>query len=426
MAHLLSKILSFLYDFIIVFFMSFELVIIGPITTRRIALIVVISYLLKNRKRARVELSFLNKKAIQTSLICFGICLVIALINNAFINGENENYMYFEPWFIIYEILYVFIMALYVLTRFRNVKYFGIICSIVMLFQAIVIFSSIYNDDLRFYVFEHFAPGGSERSEKAVEYGTRVFGIGLGYSAGSVLIAATYALLVYMLLKRLLNSLSFVIITIILILMTAFVGRTGLGLELLFISFYFICEKDYKRKFFNFVVPLLALIIGSLFILTLLDPVVAEYLEEWVGELFDPEKRENVANTIAEMETPDFTNEMIFGSGVIFGKTDGGQLVYSDSGYIRIWSGIGIVGAFFYYLAFLLIFASTKFYKNKTSVKWLLITIVVMAYVIEYKEPYFLKYDYARIALIILWFEIKMNKLNTIQYDNKQLRNFNC
>ena len=103
---------------------------------------------------------------------------------------------------------------------------------------------------------------------------------------------------------------------------------------------------------------------------------------------------------------PGFSSEFIFGTGVRGGFTPGGNFVDSDSGYIINYSALGIVGSLFYYMANLNMYMITYYINIKKIGRYFLLMLICISFLIEYKEPFMMKYVFSYIIVTISLFKV--------------------
>lgn len=397
--HLIIKqLIEHIFLFLILFFFLFELPVISGTTTRRLAIAISLIYLLFRLKKKDYR-NCINSSRIILFTIFLSVAALILCVNQINVI-KNVNYVYLEFHYFLYIYLYILIFSIFCLTAFRDINHFSIVYIVILLIQSIIIFYSLLNDEFRMSLYEHYY-AGDDRFEQTVAKGTRIIGIGLHSSMGSVILSTGTFLLVLQKLNNRIGNLLFIISFLTISFSTALIGRTGLLMVVISFCFYIIYEKNKIHKSIN-ITLLILLTFGIVsYILTVLDPVVAEILSNWITNAFRSEYQNEVASYIFNQGSPPLGVETILGTGVIRGYTPSGSIVNSDSGYLKYYSGIGVVGSFFYYYSLCLLLRSPKISMLKKFEKRLVLLLILTAFIIEYKEPYFQKYILAWFILVV-------------------------
>ena len=398
-----ENLFSYVVNTVIIFCFLFEMPIFGPITTRMLSCIYAVGYLfifvtLKNRR----GITSIDKRYFifgMGMIICFMICLV-----NTIGLTENAGNQYQEPHYYIYIILYTIVFSLFCTEVFNDISDFARVIIPIMLFQSLVIFMSVINTPFRLYIYEHFY-FGDDRFDITVNSGTRIIGIALHSATGSLILCCTCFLLVYLVLSKRIKTLPFIILYIIICIATAFIARTGFYIEILLMIVYAFAIKPSFKKLLQFAAILVFAILLLSFILSRINPVVSDIISRWIGEIFTSETRFNTINEISKQSVPRFSSEMIFGTNVILGKTPSGAIMGSDSGYVKTYCSIGVVGALVYYSSFVYFLFNCLNDIMPKSLRMLSVIMIVIAFLIEFKEPFFQKY-------IFSWFLLTLMKLS--------------
>ena len=405
----MKRIMVFLFHWFLIFGFLFEFPMFGPITSRRLCSLYAICILLIKSKATKRSFKLLKQRNMLCACFLMSFSFCICAIN--FIGVQRiETNQYFEVYYFFYEIIYILIWAVFCVIEFKDILYFSKIYISIMLLQSVVTYMAVFHEPFRLFIYENFYYG-DDRFESTIQWGTRIMGINLYGSIGSIILFTGCALLMYLRLTRKLSMNKFAIGYMAILLASFFIGRTGFYLILAFLVLYFLLERDLIKKFVSFIVAGIGAIVVLQGILLQISPTIANIIFSWAMELFNSETRFNTFEAIALMDVPHFSSEMIFGTNVTLGRTPLGQRMGSDSGYARLYCALGIVGAICYYGAFLSTFLSARI-KGSKVIKIFLYALIIVAFVIEYKEPYFLKYNYAFFVLTVLLFNAKEeNKL---------------
>ncbi|MBQ3559422.1 MAG: hypothetical protein IJA07_07930 [Agathobacter sp.] len=389
------------FHWIFLFCFLFEFPMFGFITSRRLCAVYAICTIFIKSKPTKSLFRSLKVTKILLASFLFMFCICICAINYIGIEMVDSN-IYYEIQHFFWQIIYIVIGAFFCVVEFRDLQYFSKLYLSIMFLQSVVTYIAVINKPFRLFIYDNFY-FGDNRFESTIQWGTRVMGINLHASLGSIILFTGCALLIYLRLTEKISVSKFVIEYMIILLATFFIGRTGFYLELVFLVLYFLVEKNLIKKFVYFVIGGALALFFLQGILSQISPTISNILITWVSELFNSETRFNTIGMLAQMEVPRFSQEMIFGTNVTLGITPLGQKMGSDSGYAKVYCAIGIVGAICYYLSYLNIFLATKMKGNKIT-KIFLVGLIAVAFVVEYKEPYFQKYVYAFFVFTLLLF----------------------
>ena len=398
-----TSIVEWCLQFFIIFGFVFEMPLISFFTTRRVSILLMIIYLIINKGKVRIYTKKINKNVLYASFFCFVICLGITLVNNIGLIRKSGN-NYFEAYYIIYEILYILIAGVYVVTSFESLKKFAQIYISIMLIQSFIVYIAAISYPFRQFLYDNFY-FEDDRFASTIKWGTRIIGLDLYASLGSIILFSGCVLLVTLALNNSIENALFIVEYIIIMIATMLVGRTGFYFEIILLIVYLILERKITKKIINiFIIGMLS-IIGLQFIMSKINPTIAQKLVEWIGEAFNSSTRYDTINTIQSMKVPQFSSSMWFGTNVTLGYLPNGQAMFSDSGYLKMYCALGIIGAIIYYGAFLLLFLSNRVIKLEKRNKIYIYILIVVSFVIEYKEPFFYKYIYAWITYSVLLFQ---------------------
>lgn len=403
----LNKTLKFACHFVIFFCFLFEAPLIGAITTRRVSVAAALLVVFSKRNIVKKLWKTMNQGEFFLSMCGFVFCMIVSLVNGIGLEFQS-NYNYFEPVYVVYMILYIIIFAFYSAVVFENAVEFAKVYVAIMIFQSFIVFGSAINTGFRMFLYNNFYFGDG-RFGKTIMWGTRVIGMNLHSSSGSIILCTSCVLLIYLYIKENINNLLFIILYIIIMAATMFIGRTGFYIEIVFLLLCFVLNGGIAKKVMSILGVSMLLLVVGVFVFSRLESYVSAYFISWIGEVFNPETRFNTVNAIRDMPMPKMSLEMVFGTNIMFGITPSGELMYSDSGYAKIYCAIGIVGAAVYYLSIFRLYVSAWIQVKTKASKIFLLMLILIAFVLEFKEPFFLKYLYAWMVYVILLFEIKSN-----------------
>lgn len=404
-----GNILRFLYHFIILFCFMTELPIVGPLTTRRFAVAVALATIVANHSKIKRLLpDLVDKKKLINSFFLLFFCAAITVIHHISI-VINPNNIYIEYWYYFYIILYIFVFSIYCLIEFKTLKDLAMVWMAIMVVEAVAIYFAAISTPARMMLYETFYYG-DDRFEKSIEWGTRIVGIGIHSSTGSITMSATIIFMTYLRIKEKISMPLYMFSAFILVSSTMFIGRTGVLVELFIIAFYFIFYGVSVKKILYIVLSGLLLFSFVIYLLRSSDSSNSETLIKWMLEALDSEKRQDIYEGIGKGGFPPFTPEFFFGTGLATGYSANGVIYSADSGFIRIWMSIGLVGFIMFYYAMLLLLRTPKFSKCSKKLRRYLYYVILIAFVIETKEPFMMKYIFPWAIMTISLFMAKESR----------------
>lgn len=381
----INNIIATLYQFAMLFGFIANIQM-GFLTTRRVAIF--ISILVIILKHQKAKLIFKNMKStIKTSFILLSVCFFITLFHVSSI-VPMPMVQYFEPRDVVTLVVGVLAMGIWSGLEIKSFEKFAQLIVAFVLVQSICTFISAVNQPFRIYVAEHFMDESYVNRSQQVIYGMggRAAGIGLAWSMGSLVLAFGCMMLIALKMESKIRTIWFGIIYAIVFGATALMGRTGMIVEVLMLLYYGISSKSYRNVFL-----LTAIAVVSVFVLNQVlsyyDAFMAEITREWILQFMDSDKVGDINNQVSGGGIPDFSSDFIFGTGQILGKY-GRYTFDADSGYVRSYTSIGVVGMFCYYIGmFLMLITPIKKGIPKNMRNFLYVGILVL-FVVEYKEPY--------------------------------------
>lgn len=393
----------------------------GPFTSMRLVLIIaIITLVLKwNRVKAIIFLG-LNRIKLRESLALLAVCLIITFIH--FFSSHVNNSSYFEPSELLTVVIGVFIMGLWSAVVIKHSFRFAELVVAVGIVQSISVFICMAVPQFQSFVADHFLyEGFYDKVEEAAGISklARTAGIGIAWSSGSLVLAYCSLMLVFLKINNKIHTLTFSIFYALLFGATALMGRSGMILELIFLLYYAVVIHKQKSIFTLFIVAIIGLFVLNR-ILERLDPLVAEATREWMFDFLNSDAVARTNEGIAKDGFPPLSSEFIFGTGVTYGNY-GKYRFYADSGYIKSYTSVGIVGMFCYYVGVLLIILSSVAKVKDKNTKRLLWVGILSLYLMEYKEPFIGMFIYP-------WMLFTAGLLYVCQYKQKNTRHesFSC
>ena len=410
-------ILPFLYQFAMVFgFVS--KIRLGPFTSLRLVLLVAIIVIFLKMGEVKHIIRSMDQKKLHKSFLLLAFCLLITIFHAA--GTQLSSNTYFTPDMLLTIIISLFIVGLWSGVTFDSKTSFCRVLVAVGIVQSLSVFASVAIPGFQSFVVDHFLyEGFTDKVDMAsIEDLARTPGIGIAWSTGSLLLAYCCFALVFLKIESKIDFVLFGFLYALIAGATALMGRTGLIVEIVLLAFWGFSTGKMK----NIISLMVVLIVGLLIfnqVMTRLDPFVAESTQRWMLAFLDSDKVSYTNEGILKGGFPDFSEQFVFGTGITYGRY-GNYSFYADSGYIKSYTSIGVVGMVCYYLGILYLIIST-FPKRLPKIRKVLLWVaIVIIYVVEYKEPFISGFIYPWIifSIGILW---KSEQKNII-YENTYSR----
>lgn len=378
------------------------------INTRWISMLIALITLSIRRKELKDYWALINKRNYNRFLYFTLACALISLyqlLEVSVPNGDTYTRQ-IQLLHFVYLYLYVFVFSLYCLIVFKSLKDFALIWLAIIITEALSVFLAIASPAVNFVFYSLFS--GDSRFDLQVTVGTRIFGLGIFASYGSIVLSTGCILLVLIWKRLLLSNIPFIILLALIVVATLFIGRTGVIIEIITLGIGIMLTKRMGGLFSILFIAFVVLNALSL-IFDTMDATIVDNFQEWMMGGFDSERRSNTIEGIAGTGFPPFSSEMLLGLGVMRGLDSHGIFHITDSGYIMVYSAIGVIGFVVYYLSIinLLLVPKRKFYKSERLFFFLLI---IIGFVIEYKEIYSMKYIYTWFILTIMLITARDNR----------------
>ena len=403
----LRTIIKDITQVIILFFFLFEFPVFSILTTRRLACVISILYLVSHINQCKGYFSYCNTKKIYIFFIMLLLCFIISIMNYLIYPQTESIEMYCGPHFYVYEFLYIFVFSVYMFVAFGDEAKFLHKYLAVIIFQTICVFLSAFNKTIRLFFYERFYTG-DDRFGYAVISGKRVMGLNLHSSLGSfILFSGCFALIILKMRNRI-SATFFSIVYVLIIVATFFVGRTGFYFALALMVLYFFLNVDSKSIY----VGLLVSILGAgavIWSLGKLDANVSQKFLKWSFEIFNSETRYDTINVMKSMPIPKLSYQSIFGTNIIRGTTSNGTILQHDSGYIKMIGAIGYIGMSLYFASYIYLLTAPNFNRSLKNTKGLLYIFIASIFIYEIKEPCIMRYDVVAVLLTMLVHDAKKN-----------------
>jgi hypothetical protein len=380
------SVLMFLYLYN-VSFLSVEL-----ITTTRIALFIFLILLFRSAANINKLIYYFKKNLFFTFL--FLPFLFWVAVQYVF-GGADSTQLSRSVYFFLYVLIFSHVVAVVIGTKstfLYAVFYAGV-------FQAVLVIISFMFPEYK----EWLVTIVRETGNVALMSNIRSPGFSNGASSALSLVISLSVfsgMLIFKDMQSVVMKLCVLMLVVLIVVSTIFVGRLGLIMSLYFISSILIIAltKSFKNLF------VLCVGIGVVFVL---GPVVYDYFSQnsvfegrllsWAFSFLSGD--DATAFNLSKMNIPEFSiNNIFFGNGDVT-LPSGLNASGSDIGYIQTYYAVGLIMAmYFYILLFIYLFSRLACIRNK------LIGVILIApiFLLEIKEPFIFKYMYPFFALTYL------------------------
>ncbi|WP_408049363.1 hypothetical protein [Tenacibaculum halocynthiae] len=281
--------------------------------------------------------------------------------------------------------------------------------------QSLILIYGFFNPSLKIFFDSIIFFGANFSSENLYR------ALGLSSSSGAAL-SLVQSLgvgvgLIYLGDKKTKNKSIVVILIIICIISTIFIGRTGLLLSLLFLGTYMYYTVSLKKimiyLLFTFLFVFSSLTLSKVFTsqLNSIEGFSSEYFVNWLSDAFVVKDNKTVNALLYKQNIPELTLKLFFlGTGTI--AINGINTSGHDSGFIQTYYSIGLIFTFIFYFSFIY-YIVRKFSYSLGLIKTTLLCVIILG--LEFKEPLLFKYVEGFFIMTIL-FLFKKNKRNEVIY----------
>lgn len=401
--------LKLLIQGVMLFFFFFDASLLNLPTIMSSRKIVFISLVLKNiisKKENDLEGSKYNdimRTLKKVMIFVTAYLLFLTIVNNLFSAGYSTLPR------LSFFLLYTIFGSVLVLKEFENLEQLLKCIVIAMLIQSTIVILQFSFPIVREFLFETFRSSG------------HISFLRTGRAAGLGMEGATLSLMFFVGIFSCAYLLLFVkfhlgwCLSLLYFLMAAFfVGRTGLYVSVIFILFFLLIMLFKKKSgtLFKIILSLsFSITILSFYLPNIIDMDRIDKVSIWAAEIFDYEKEETTLTSLQNMPIPPLTIETFFGTGVHRGYTRSGLFLQNDSGYIQLYSSLGLaVSILFYSTLYVSIFILIHKITNH-EIKLFLYFYLFTMMIVEYKEPFILKQIFPLVLLLIIGMVYKDKKL---------------
>lgn len=379
------SILRTLYQFTMVFGFVSRLTL-GPISSMRLVMLISILVVIYRWKQAKMIIQGINRDRLRKSFLLLLVALFVTMAhvpNRP--SGINE---YFEPIEIVTTVIGIFFMGFWSVLEIKHSDRFMKILAAVGVIQSLSVFLSFNYPPFQSFVINNFMTNEflNKVEEANIIDRVRIPGLGIAWSSGSLILAFCALQLVALRVRNVIDTLLFALLYALIMGATALMGRSGLIVELIFLLYYGVSVGNIRSIMGIIMVGLIGLF-ALRYLLAFIDPMIAEATERWIFAFLDKDSVMLTNEGISKGGFPPFSSDFIFGTGVRYGSY-GGYGFYADSGYIKTYTSIGIIGMVGYYGGIVLLMCSTLMHSFPSTMKRLLLVAIGALLLMEYKEPF--------------------------------------
>lgn len=327
----------------------------------------------------------------------WNVFLLIYVFSLLQINGSGKGttpLMDYTQMLIILPVFYISGKAI-----FRDAEELMKILYLGVILQTIIILAALVLPALSIALFMLIPEGGYNSEhfggiDMIFQYGYHI-GLGVFTSAGSIKMAIGQVGACFYLSKSRGSKLFFHLIVFLLIsVATSIVSRTGLLISIVgLLVVFFVKSRQKGHNAFKFGVLITILLIIGYFVS--IKFINASFIEDTFTRIMVLNERgakdtyfAGYTGEVGDNVIPPLTNETLIGLGITYGVSGNNITTYTDGGFMRNYSAMGLIVAIINYLLIFLFFL--KQYKaNKDVVFKGSILFMFFAFIIgEFKESY--------------------------------------
>jgi hypothetical protein len=338
--------------------------------------------------------------------VIFGSIFLYSLIQSYFSSEPTQSLRIF--WFVLYGWILPSILCSYINRASQFFNFLFIAVSI----QAVLVILMFFNLEIRTQVLQLIRVATNITDESSFQ---RAFGFtSLTGATFSIVQSLGFFAGVYQLkvnanniapYKKLLQWLALIII----LLSTFLIGRTGVLMALGFATYYFLFVSGVKGKLITLLLVFLLLQLNiGLFFINITESVSGfnpEWFIEWIQEGFVL-KNNYTVQYLNTMYVPPFNDETVVGLGRVEAENGIGNASLNDSGYIQTYYSLGFFMSFVFYGSYLVLSVDRWIVGNRDL---FILFLLILTFVIEYKEPFIFKYSLPFVLTTILLYGAKEN-----------------
>lgn len=353
---------------------------------------------------------FVSKEIFFLGLFLLTLALYHSML--ALIYGSNSTYFLHISLAIFSSVMFGWSLS-FVLFR-RGMDISNLIDLLILLSAVSVFLNSVV------IVFEHYFPVFKDILESLflnveganINYAEHVFRhrgfSGSGGAGLSVLNALAVLLIIYLMVNKKVSGGTALFSSLVIVISTIFIGRTGLIFVLffIFVLFVMVIIRNLRSGFQGYLKAVVFILI-FLFVISFVlnynldsspDREALNWSFEWINGLSSGEMNTGSSDDLMSMLfLPDNPVHLLFGIGFFEGSNN--LYPRTDSGYLKTFLSLGfLLGSLLY---FVITFMFYQLVKISKKYNWLVLSVMVFMFIVEVKEP-FLYQNFASRLIFLL------------------------
>jgi len=397
-----------LFLYLMLFGVEFNIDIIGAVTLRKLAFIMILLYI--GRRGLPIGLPIRKDHitfGMMTAVVfAYALFIQYSRVENTSIPG-NAAYPAIQ---ILSQCLFLFLFPALCSQVFLNIDEFLTVQLAIISTQAVVAIVSRLNPSFRMFIYHHFVLDDG-RLLDGMQKGVRVGILGGAGAGGSWIMFIGCVICAYYLLK--IREMRYLFLYFVILFSMMFVGRTGLYMGLLLLA---LLIMYFLRWYTGLAVKIICMgLLGVLAIIGYILFTPDSYLKtstiNWVGEILLKGFGEgSTVQILVDMGVPPLSWETFWGTGIVNGATASGITSASDVGYIHTYMAFGVVGATIYYTWAYGFIAHELFKVQDRYVRWAATVFLLFTMAAELKEPFLRKTPNAMVLVLMLFLQNRTEK----------------
>lgn len=281
-------------------------------------------------------------------------------------------------------------------------------CAVAVFVNSVIILVEYLSPDTKFFLESMLLNVESQSIYGSyAEHPFLLRGLSSAGGAGlSVVNALAILLFIFLVVNKKISSGTALFCSLVIVLSTIFIGRTGLifGLLFLFVLLVVLIIQNLRSGldgFLRAVALILFLLFTIMFALNFdfdFNPEVFNWAFEWVDGLLSGRLETASSDDLKSMLfLPDNPLHFLFGIGFFEGNND--LYPRTDSGYLKTILSVGVL--FGYLLYFVIVFMFFRLCKVSKKYRWLVVSVLAFMLFVEVKEPFLYQNFAARVIFLL-------------------------
>lgn len=380
-----------LFGIVIMFLFMFDISFVNIptiLSTRKIAFLILIlktifSKIIINKKDFEMI-----KKLFLANVLIFLYVLCITFIESVWFHEHSIIPRY--SYFLLYTICGSILLILQYDSEYDFFE--DVIGS--MWIQSIIIFFEFFSLSFKEILQKYFNSAGN------VEFSRIERGTGLGAEAAALtmlLFLGVFCCNYIMVTKKV--SIKYIFPQIVFMSAMFLVGRTGLYISLILIIFTVLYLSVKKHKFNQALKIIILITFGVLIgLLIMKNSMTVQQYNRFFNKIMSAIRNflnDTSVIELSNMSVPALSINTMIGTGVYRGYSSTGLFIWNDSGYIQMYSALGLIYTVIFYTTLFCFYKkiidNIRHFSRKTNVLFFSIYVIII-FIVECKEPFIFKY----------------------------------